>query len=123
MTFCRSNPAAPATWRWAMRPTWRRPSRCSLASAAAPPALLLTGDADTTVKPRNSLALASAADGGRGVGEARLYPGIDHIGIVLALSKPFRGRAPVLADMSRFLRLHLRLSAAGAARCPAGQSR
>jgi hypothetical protein len=33
----------------------------------------------------------------------KLYPGIGHIGILLALSKPFRGKAPVLADASDFL--------------------
>jgi acetyl esterase/lipase len=76
-------------------------------SAAAPPALLLTGDADATVKPRNSTSLATAMTAAGAQGTARLYPGIDHTGIVLALSKPFRGRAPVLADMTRFLTLHL----------------
>jgi acetyl esterase/lipase len=76
-------------------------------SAAAPPALLLTGDADTTVKPRNSLALASALTAAGAGAEARLYPGIGHIGILLALSKPFRGRAPALADSAGFLTQHL----------------
>lgn len=80
----------------------------SFASATAPPALLLTGDDDTTVKPRNSLALAAAMTGAGAKGTARLYPGMGHIGIVLALSKPFRGRAPVLEDMTQFLRLQLR---------------
>jgi acetyl esterase/lipase len=80
----------------------------TFAAAGAPPALLLTGDADTTVKPRNSLRLAAAMTAAGANGVARLYPGIDHTGIVLALSKPFRGRAPVLADMRQFLQLHLK---------------
>jgi acetyl esterase/lipase len=76
-------------------------------SATAPPVLLLTGDVDTTVKPRNSLALASALQAAGARAETRLYPGIGHIGIVLALSKPFRGRAPALADSAGFLKAHL----------------
>ncbi len=69
----------------------------------APPLLLLTGDADDTVEPRNSRALGArvAAVGGR----ARVvdYAGVGHIGILLALSKPFRSKAPVIADITQFL--------------------
>lgn len=75
--------------------------------ADAPPALLLTGDADDTVKPRNTASLAAAL---RGVGapvEVRTYPGVGHIGILLALSKPFRGKADVLATMTKFLHAKL----------------
>jgi acetyl esterase/lipase len=77
-------------------------------SAGAPPARLLTGDADTTVKPRNSLSLAAAMTKAGASGTVRLYPGIGHTGILLALSKPFRGRAAVLEDMTQFLRLQLK---------------
>jgi acetyl esterase/lipase len=74
----------------------------------APPLLLLHGDADETVKPRNSLALAKAITDQGGRATAKLYPGIGHIGILLALSKPFRGKAPVLVDASNFLLAALR---------------
>ena len=69
----------------------------------APPLLLLTGADDDTVQPRNSRALAAKVTA-RG-GDARLieYQGTGHIGLVLALSKPFRGKAPVVGDMARFL--------------------
>lgn len=73
------------------------------ASAAAPPVLLLTGDADTTVKPRNAAALAAALAANGASATVRTYPGVGHIGIVVALSKPFRGKAPVLADTTTFL--------------------
>ncbi|MBU6165172.1 MAG: alpha/beta hydrolase [Alphaproteobacteria bacterium] len=69
----------------------------------APPLLLLHGAGDTTVLPRNSSRLANAITDLGGRAEARLYPDIGHIGILLALSKPFRGKAPVLADASNFL--------------------
>ncbi|WP_439544596.1 alpha/beta hydrolase [Sandarakinorhabdus sp.] len=73
------------------------------ARADAPALLLLHGDEDTTVKPRNSTRLANAVTDLGGRATTRLYPGIGHIGILLALSKPFRGKAPVLEDASEFL--------------------
>jgi len=38
--------------------------------------------------------------------EERHYPGVDHVRMVLALSVPLRGRAPVLDEMTAFLRKH-----------------
>jgi acetyl esterase/lipase len=73
-------------------------------SPGAPPMLLATGADDTTVYPRNSEALAERL---RRVGtpvSVRRYPGIGHIGIMLALSRPFRGNAAVLADVAQFVR-------------------
>jgi acetyl esterase/lipase len=73
------------------------------ARAAAPPLLLLTGNEDRTVLPRNSLNLAAARRAAGGRAESRLYDGIDHIGIVGALSWPLRGTAPVLRDTLAFI--------------------
>lgn len=73
------------------------------ARADAPPLLLLHGESDTTVLPRNSRRLANAVSDLGGTAATRVYPDVGHIGILLALSKPFRGRAPVLADASNFL--------------------
>jgi hypothetical protein len=36
--------------------------------------------------------------------EAKIYPGVDHVGIMLALSRLFRGNAPVLDDSAAFVR-------------------
>ncbi len=73
------------------------------ADGSAPPALLLTGEEDTVVKPRNSEALSTTlADAGVGA-EMVTYPGVDHIDILVALARPLRGRAPVLEDASRFI--------------------
>lgn len=74
------------------------------ARSDAPPMLLMTGDADETVLPRNATALAAKTTGLGGQAKVITYPGIGHIGILLALSKPFRGKAPVVADMSAFLK-------------------
>ncbi|MBS0333473.1 MAG: alpha/beta hydrolase, partial [Proteobacteria bacterium] len=72
----------------------------------APPAFLATGDQDTMVYPRNTIKLAQRY---RAVGvevEERHYPALDHVNMVLALSRTFRGRAPVLREMTDFLHAH-----------------
>jgi len=38
------------------------------------------------------------------VADVKAYPGMNHYAIVLALSVPFRGRGPVLADVAAFVR-------------------
>ena len=73
----------------------------------APPVLLLQGDADDVVKPRNATMLAAALTAAGASATAKLYPGVGHIGILLGLSKPFRGKAPVLEDSTEFLKAKL----------------
>lgn len=79
----------------------------NFASAKAPPALLLNGADDSTVYPRNAERLAAALQAVGAGGEYTIYPGIGHIGILLALSKPFRGKAPVLSDTAAFFHRHI----------------
>lgn len=68
----------------------------------APPLLLLSGDADTTVKPRNSRVLAKSIGDKGGTALARFYEGITHSGIVMAIARPFRNKAPVIDDIIDF---------------------
>lgn len=70
---------------------------------ASPPAFLATGDADDMVWPKNTIALAAAYRAAGVAVEERHYPGVDHVNMVLALSRPLRSRAPVLAQMADFL--------------------
>ena len=82
----------------------------AFARADAPPALLMTGDADETVKPRNVPALADAlVDAGMPTGwvQTDSIPGMGHIPIVMALSTPFRKDGRVKGEILRFLGLHL----------------
>jgi acetyl esterase/lipase len=70
----------------------------------APPFLILHGTADTTCLPRNSIFLDKAL---REVGASsilKIYDGIGHVGIMLAIAMPLRGKAPTLADVTAFLR-------------------
>ncbi len=73
----------------------------------APPVLLMNGDADDVVRPRNATALAAALHRVGAPAEVAMYEGLGHTGILLALSKPFRGKADVLATMTRFLHQHV----------------
>lgn len=79
----------------------------AFARADAPATFLATGEKDTYVFPRNTVRLAKAL---REVGvtvEERHYPDVDHINMVLALSRPLRGRAPVFEELVAFLKAHL----------------
>lgn len=72
----------------------------------APPLLLLTGDKDTVVKPRNSKALADKIDSLGGKQLTKIYPGVDHADIVMAIARPFRQKAPVITDVVDFINAH-----------------
>lgn len=72
--------------------------------AHAPPLLLLHGSSDRLVYAKNSKSLDAALARVGAPHELRIYQGCDHAGTVVALSRPFRSRFPVLADAAAFLR-------------------
>ena len=69
-----------------------------------PPLLLLHGAADTTCYPRNSLALAARVRAAGGAAEARLYPLVGHLGIILGFAPALRFCSPALSDLCGFVR-------------------
>ena len=73
------------------------------ADAHAPPLLLLAGTNDTTVRPRNTQSLANHIRTAGGQAETHFYPGVAHIGLVLAIAPLFQGKAPVLRDILAFI--------------------
>ena len=73
-------------------------------SADDPPAFLATGAADERVAVRHTRTLASRLGAVGAEAQTRVYPDVGHVGLVLALAAPFRGRAPVLAEATAFLR-------------------
>jgi acetyl esterase/lipase len=82
-----------------------------------PPMLLLTGDRDTNILPRNTANMAARLrEHGNDV-QAIVYPGIDHFRIILALAPLFRRMIPIRADIARFI------SAARAPASPAARPR
>ena len=75
------------------------------AHAAAPPMLLMAGEADTVVRPRNTHALATALERERAAVSTLYVPDMGHTDIVLALASPWRRRNPVVIDaITRFAR-------------------
>lgn len=68
-----------------------------------PPAILVTGDGDTTVAPKHTLHMAELLQAKGVTAETRVYRGVGHVGIMLAVAAPLRRRAPVLADVTTFL--------------------
>lgn len=76
----------------------------ALARPGAPAMFLATGADDRVVGPYNTRNLARALRAAGTPVEERVYPGMAHSGAVLALSRLFRGRSPLLSEMSDFLR-------------------
>lgn len=70
----------------------------------SPPVFLGVGSEDELVDPRNTRALAAHLQSAGIPVETRVYPGLDHAGPLLALSRPFRETAPVIADVDAFFR-------------------
>jgi acetyl esterase/lipase len=73
------------------------------ARADAPPMLLITAGDDTQVQPHNAINLTARLKSLGAPVRHIDYPGLSHENVVMALSKPFRGKAPVLADSVAFL--------------------
>ncbi|MFN3352904.1 MAG: alpha/beta hydrolase [Brevundimonas sp.] len=70
----------------------------------APPIWIGHGAPDTTVHVDDAYLLDQAMKAAGGRSELKIYPDLSHTEIVAALSPLFRGKAPVLADMTDFLR-------------------
>ncbi|WP_045727251.1 alpha/beta hydrolase [Xanthomonas sp. GPE 39] len=85
----------------------RRSQPVAFVNGDEPPALLLHGDADKTVLPRNSKSLQAALQGVGVPAELKTYSGVSHMGVLLALRKDDPA-LPVMTDSIAFVR-----------RCPA----
>ncbi len=75
----------------------------SYIDGASPPLLLLHGGSDKTVSPNNSVGLAARIRERGGCAQSIVYRGVGHIDIVVALSVPGLGIAPVLRDVLQFI--------------------
>ena len=68
-----------------------------------PPMLLLQGTTDKVVWPRNATSMAEAMRREGENAEVKMYPNIGHTAILMAMSRPFHSKAPVLDDALRFI--------------------
>jgi acetyl esterase/lipase len=75
--------------------------------ANAPPALLVTGERDRLVHPRNTTAMAMALEAAGVPVVERHYPRLGHAITVLALAQLVRRVGPVLDDVAGFFAWHL----------------
>ena len=84
---------------------WPHPGETQPVNAvtpAAPPFLLITGEADRTVYPRNSQRLAARLRDSGVAAELLVLDGLGHADVLTAIARPLRWRAPVLEEVSRF---------------------
>jgi acetyl esterase/lipase len=75
----------------------------TFARAKAPPTLLLHGASDKLVGCHNTENLAQRLRecGGRVI--EKIYPGMKHIRLLIALATPFQNGEPVMADIAQFI--------------------
>jgi hypothetical protein len=73
------------------------------------------------VDPGNTTRLAAAITAKGGQVQSQLYPGVGHVGVVLAISPLFRGKAPVLDQMLDFMDIMPAKNAAKEASRPPAQ--
>jgi acetyl esterase/lipase len=71
-----------------------------------PPMLLVAGEADETVSPRNTDDMAAKLKSFGSEVKVIKYPGVGHIGIILSLVPGFRGKTSLRQDMIDFIRAH-----------------
>lgn len=74
------------------------------ARSDAPPFLILHGSADKTVFPKNAIALDKALKAAGATSTLKIYVGVSHADIMLALSTWMRDKAPTLKDATEFMR-------------------
>lgn len=95
------SPAAIHSFGDAPDPSMTQP--VNFAHKDAPPLLLVTGDADTRVKPRNSEALARRLTEAGAPTEPVLLDGVTHEGIIMMFARPFSRDTRALDAVLPFL--------------------
>ena len=69
----------------------------------APPLYLLHGEDDRRVRRGHSKSLMEKQQAAGGIASREVYPGMTHIGIVLAFSRLHRRKSRVVADVRHFI--------------------
>jgi|TARA_R100000093_G_scaffold6843_1_gene5150 acetyl esterase/lipase len=88
------------------------------ARADAPPMLLVHGEQDTLVKPRNTRVLAAALDQLGAPVETLLYDSFDHNAPLISLASPWRGSRDVDDAVIAFAQRHTEVSVPVQAQTP-----
>lgn len=78
----------------------------TFARANMPRTLLLTGDDDSTVYPKNSINMANKMQALGNSVTLRQYPDVNHYTIALSLAHGFYGYSPAVEDIAQFISGH-----------------
>lgn len=76
----------------------------AFADNKAPPTLVMHGLDDEIVRLWNTRTLTEALTGAGVKVEKREFPDVGHVGVIVAMARPFRWRAPVLTETIAFIR-------------------
>ena len=77
-----------------------------LVDGRRPPMFLAAGAEDQTVLPRNTANMAARLRSFGSPVQQKIYPGVGHVGLLLSLTRWFRARSSLYADISSFIRAH-----------------
>jgi acetyl esterase/lipase len=83
---------------------WPLSQPINFVTGAAPPALLVTGSSDSTVRPENTTRLAARLRAADVPVQTALYDGIGHVELIGAMAGALRFLCPVREDVLRFVR-------------------
>jgi acetyl esterase/lipase len=84
-------------------PDLTRTQPISFVAGGEPPALLVTGAADKTVSPGNTMRLAAKLRAAGAAATEIVYPRVGHTTIIAAFAPVLRFLAPVLTDVDNFV--------------------
>ena len=87
-------------------PDYKKMHVSTFVTGNQPPMLLLHGEDDDTVLPKNAALLADAVRKAGGSATVITYPDVEHIKIVGALTSRWEHYAPVARDISAFMEAH-----------------
>lgn len=88
---------------FAPRAEWPRTQPIHFVDGDEPPMLLMHGDADETVYPKNSRNLAQKINEAGGAAELKTYPGVTHVGMIAPFAAALRFRGDQLDDFADFI--------------------
>lgn len=88
---------------FAPRERWPRTQPIHFVNGDEPPTLLMHGGADETVLPKNSRNFAGKINDSGGSAELKIYPGVDHVGMISPFAAPIRFTGSQLDDFAGFI--------------------
>jgi len=89
---------------FAPKSDWPRSQPINFVDGDEPPMLLMHGDADNTVYPKNSRNLATKINDSGGSAILKIYPGVDHVGLIAPFAAPLRMTGDELDDFADFVK-------------------